>query len=180
MSTNFYARVIPTADEKQELIDAINNDDAKLVEELSQALYGTRDEYNRGKRIPLGQRACGWKFLWNPNVIQIWDSEACNYKWDYIYPLTKEGITNFVSRDDVVITDEYGEVLSAEEFLDMAFNWCLDGIDSKEYYTNPKYDASSYYRNYEECQKWRDLGYEVEYYNFYSDGLRFSTSVSFR
>lgn len=180
MSTNFYARVIPTADEKQELIDAINNDDAKLVEELSQALYGTRDEYNQGKRIHLGQRACGWKFLWNPNVIQIWDSEACNYKWDYIYPLTKEGITNFVSRDDVVITDEYGEVLSAEEFLDMAFNWCLDGIDSKEYHTNPKYDASSYYRNYEECQKWRELGYEVEYYDFYSDGLRFSTSTSFR
>jgi hypothetical protein len=29
-------------------------------------------------------------------------------------------------------------------------------------------------------QKWRDLGYEAEYYDFYSDGLLFSTSVDFK
>lgn len=179
MSTNFYARIIPTADEKQELIDAINNDDAKLVEELTHTLYGTRCDYNQGKRIHLGKRSGGWKFLWNPNVIRMWDFEVRAYKWDYIYPLTKEGITKFVKRDDVIISDEYGVVMTPEEFLDMAFNWCVDGIDGKEYQSNPKYDASPYYHNYDIEQKWRDLGYEVEYYDFYSDGLRFSTSIEF-
>ena len=76
-------------------------------------------------------------------------------------------------------SDEYGVIITPEEFLDMAFNWCVDGIDGKEYQTNPKYDASPYYHNYDIEQKWRDLGYEVEYYDFYSDGLRFSTSIEF-
>lgn len=179
MSTNFYARIIPTADEKQELIDAINNDDAKLVEELIHTLYGTRCDNNQGKRIHLGKRSCGWKFLWNANVIRIWDPIACAYQWDYLYPLTKEGITKFVNRDNVIITDECGVVLTPEEFLDMAFNWCTDGLDSKEYQTNPKYDAPRYYHDYVNEEKWRELGYEVEYYNFYSDGLCFSTSIEF-
>lgn len=180
MSTNFYARIIPTADEKQELIDAINSDDFKLVEELTQKIYGSRTEYNGdGRNIHLGKRSCGWKFLWNPNVVRVWNSEECDYQWDYVYPLTKQGIIDFVMRDDVIISDEYNEVLDPEEFLDMAFNWCIDGLDGKEYHTNPKYDAPHYYRNYEDDQKWKDLGYEVEYYDFYSDGLRFSTSVDF-
>lgn len=181
MSTNFYARIIPTESEKQELIDAINNDDINRVEELTQALYGTRMDYNgSGKRIHLGKRSCGWKFMWNSNVIRIWDPIACAYQWDYLYPLTKEGITKFVMREDVVITDEYGEVMNGDEFLDMAFNWCVNGLDSKEYQTNPKYDAPHYYCNHDEKQKWRDLGYDAEYYDFYSDGLLFSTSVDFR
>jgi hypothetical protein len=83
-------------------------------------------------------------------------------------------------REDVEITDEYNEVISAEVFLDMAFNWCVDGLDGKEYYTNPKHDAPMYYNDYTEDMKWRELGYNPEYSDFYSDGLRFSTSVSFR
>lgn len=181
MSTNFYARIIPTENEKQELIDAINNDNPFLVRELSYKLYGHRDEYTGcGNVIHLGQRAAGWKFLWNPNVSKVYKPDICQYDWDYVYPLTKEGITNFVMREDVEITDEYNEVISAEDFLDMAFNWCADGLDGKEYYTNPKHDAPMYYNDYTEEMKWRELGYKPEYSDFYSDGLRFSTSVSFR
>lgn len=183
MGTNFYARIIPQYSEKQELVDAIINDaDPDFIEELTQKLYSTRNEYTGyGSRIHLGKRSGGWKFLWNPNVVKIWDSDACEYAYNYVYPLTREGITNFVMREDVIITDEYGEVQDPEEFLEMAFNWCKDGLDGKEYQTNPKYVSSrgTYYPDTERNNFWRVLGYEPEYYDFYSDGLRFSTSVSF-
>ena len=181
MGTNFYARIIPQESEKQELISAINDDNPHLVEELSHKLYGSRNEYSGlGNRIHLGKRSGGWKFLWNANVVKVWDEDACEYAWNYVYPLTKEGITTFVMREDVEITDEYGEVQDAAEFLEMAFNWCKDGLDGKEYQTNPKYDAGTYWgEDPKTLEKWNSLGYYPEYYDFYSDGLRFSTSVSF-
>ena len=80
MGTNFYARIIPSEKAKHELIEAINNDNPDLVEELTQELYGSRDEYSGiGSRIHLGKRSGGWKFLWNPNVVKVWDDEACEY-----------------------------------------------------------------------------------------------------
>ena len=180
MGTNFYARIIPQESDKQALIEAINNDQPDLVEELTQKLYGTRNEYiGQGSRIHLGKRSSGWKFLWNPNVVKVWDSDTCDMVYNYVYPLTKEGIMKFVMRDDVVITDEYGEVWDNWEFFNEALNWCKDGLDGKEYQTNPKYDAGTYYPSPERDNFWRELGYEPEYYDFYSDGLRFSTSVEF-
>jgi hypothetical protein len=182
MGTNFYARIIPKEEDKQRLIDAINDDRNNLVIELSQELYGNRNEYTgKGNIIHLGKRSGGWKFLWNPNVIKVWDGDECEYAYNYIYPLTKEGITNFVMREDVEITDEYDEVQNSEEFLKMAFNWCIDGLDSKKYQTDPKYakDRGVYYPDTERNNFWRGLGYNPEYYNFYSDGLRFSTAVVF-
>lgn len=180
MGTNYYGRIIPTADEKQKLIDAINDDNPTLVKKLTHKLYGSRDEYiGEGNIIHLGKRSGGWKFLWNPNVIEAWDNETHEYKPKYIYPLTKKGITDFCMREDVVIYDDYGRKLDSKEFLDMAFNWCLDGLDSKEYHTNPKYKAPSFYGDSERQKLWKQLGYKVEYYDFYSDGLLFSTSTSF-
>jgi hypothetical protein len=180
MGTNFYARIIPKEEDKQKLIDAINNNQYDIIEDLASELYGRRDDYSGiGNEIHLGRRSGGWKFLWNPNVIKVWDSEACDYAYNYVYPLTKEGITNFVMREDVIITDEYGETQDPKEFLEMAFNWCIDGLDGKEYQTNPKYNAGTYRPDTEREKLWKDLGYKPEYYNFYSDGLRFSTSINF-
>ena len=111
MGTNFYARIIPSEKDKQELIDAINNDNPDLIEELTQKLYGARNEYSGiGARIHLGKRSGGWKFLWNPNVVKVWDNDLGEYIHDFVYRLTKDGITSFVMREDVVITDEYDEV----------------------------------------------------------------------
>ena len=180
MGTNFYARIIPKEEDKQKLIDAINNNQYDVIENLASELYGRRNDYSGiGNEIHLGKRSGGWKFLWNPNVIKVWDSEACDYAYNYVYPLTKEGITNFVMREDVIITDEYGEQQDPKEFLEMAFNWCIEGLDGKEYQTNPKYNAGTYYPDTEREKLWKELGYKPEYYNFYSDGLRFSTSINF-
>jgi hypothetical protein len=82
-------------------------------------------------------------------------------------------------RDDVIIYDEYGTQFKAEDFLNMAFNWEPNGLTSKEYQENPKYDAPPYFECQREKKKWEDFGVKVEYYEFESDGLRFSTSINF-
>jgi hypothetical protein len=191
MGTNFYARIIPKEEDKQKLIDAINNNQYDIIEDLASELYGKRNDYSGvGNEIHLGKRSSGWKFLWNPNIIKVWDSEACDYAYNYVYPLTKEGISNFVMREDVIITDEYGEQQDPKEFLEMAFSWGEpDGYTGKTYEKSHK--GESGYKNYywsekyqrsmhsEKDEMWFDLGYIVEYYDFESDGLRFATSVNF-
>ena len=191
MGTNFYARIIPKEEDKQKLIDAINNNQYDVIENLTSELYGRRNDYSGvGNEIHLGKRSGGWKFLWNPNVIKVWDSEACDYAYNYVYPLTKEGITNFVMREDVIITDEYGKQQDPKEFLEMAFSWGEPGGYTGKTYEESRKEESSY-RNYywskkyqrsmhsENDEMWFDLGYIVEYYDFESDGLRFATSVNF-
>ena len=200
MGTNFYARIIPKEGDKQKLIKMIQDDDFNNIADFASELYNERNEYTRkGNVIHLGKRSCGWKFLWNPNVIRYCDGyidpETKEFvpvwKYDQIYPLTKQGITDFCNREDVIITDEYGETFSAEEFLEMAFSWGQpDGWTGKTYEEDPKSGPSSY-RNYYWSDKyqrgmhsqademWFDLGYIVEYYDFEADGLRFSTSINF-
>ena len=168
------------------------------IEDLVSELYGNRNEYSRrGNVIHLGKRSGGWKFLWNSNVIRYVEGYLDEnkqyvpvYKYDYVYPLTKQGITDFCNRKDVVITDEYGTTYDPEEFLEMAFSWGQpDGYTGKTYEESHKEDSC--YRNYywsekyqrgmhsKEDEMWFDLGYIVEYYDFEADGLRFSTSINF-
>lgn len=198
MGTNFYARIIPKEDEKNELINMIANNQFDEIVDLASELYDRRNEYTRkGNVIHLGKRSCGWKFLWNSNVIRYADGYLDEnkqyvsvYKYDYVYPLTKQGITDFCNRKDVVITDEYGEQYTPEDFLEMAFSWGEpDGYTGKTYEESRKEDSC--YRNYYWSEKyqrgmhtkddemWFDLGYVVEYYDFESDGLRFATSINF-
>lgn len=198
MGTNFYARIIPKEDEKNELINKIVNNKFDEIEDLASELYGNRNEYTReGNVIHLGKRSCGWKFLWNPNIIRYCDGyidpETKEFvpvwKYDQVYPLTKQGITDFVMRDDVIIYDEYSEQEDPMEFPQMAFSWGQeDGYTSKTY--EDSQERSSYRSYYwsekyqrglwsEKDEMWLDLGYNVEYYDFESDGLRFSTSINF-
>lgn len=197
MGTNYYARIIPKEEDKQRLIDAINNNQYDIIENLASELYDRKNEYTRkGNEIHLGKRSCGWKFLWNPNVIKYAEGYLDEnkeyvsvYKYDYVYPLTKQGITNFCNRKDVIIYDEYGEQFNPKEFLEMAFSWGQeDGYTSKTY--EDSQERSSYRSYYwseryqkglwsEKDEMWLDLGYNVEYYDFESDGLRFSTSINF-
>lgn len=199
MGTNYYARILPKKEDRLKLINLIVNDKSDEIIELASELYGRRDEYtHKGNVIHLGKRSCGWKFLWNPNVIRYADGyldENKEYllvnKYDYVYPLTKQGISDFVMREDVIITDEYGERQDPKEFLEMAFSWGEpDGWIGKTYEEDPRSGPSSY-RNYYWSEKyqrgmhskddemWFDLGYIVEYYDFEADGLRFSTSINF-
>lgn len=198
MSTNYYARIIPSHKRKKELYNAIEANDFPLVNRLTKEMYGSleRDwdsEDSIGGVVHLGKRAGGWKFLWNPNVFPIrhGHSERTNgtYKWIeepntalYTYPLTKKGLHDFIFRDDVRIYDEYDELQDKEEFWNMALSW---GYDKD----NEGWDTASYedkYTSYTVTGELTDLlkseGFKftsLSNSEFYSDGLRFAGFTDF-
>lgn len=186
MGTNYYARIIPKEKDKQTLKEAIDNNDYNTIESMVKQMYSSLDEYShKGGEIHLGKASCGWRFLWNPNIHEYCDGYFDEnkhfvpvYKSWKLYELTKQGITDFIMRDDIEIYDEYGDLEDKQEFLEYALN--KDGIDNKEYYTNSKYEAGYCYPESEESlRRFKNLGFNPSYREFYSDGLRFSTSIDF-
>lgn len=197
MGTNYYARIKPPQEKVEELKKKIDLDHFADINKMVGELYGHRGEYNDGLIIHLGKRSAGWKFLWNPNVKKVYDGYEedehgephAKWKHEYVYPLTKKGISDFLYRDDVFIFSEYyhpneptndpDEKPSADEFLEMAFNWGQrEGWDSKSYH-NDRPDEKLYHIR-ERDLFWRELGFETNYgHDFYSDGLRFSTCIEF-
>lgn len=188
MSTSYFIRrlsiVNDNKDKLKDLIDkSTNGEHFEEILELTSKMYGCVDKYNLDSNVlRIGHQAGGWKFLWVPNCWEcdnghydvenkIWVS---NLEFKKTYDLSKDGITNFVMDHDNVVVDEYGKILDKKEFLEMAFNWCTDGVDIDDYYeANPtllKFDMSSFQT------MWKKYGYEFKsIYSdaFYSDGLRF-------
>ena len=195
MGTNYYARILPTKERKEKLKKLIDGNYFDDIQSEIADMYGSSDEWdeNHGE-IHLGKRSAGWKFLFNPN-------------YERYYPLTKEGLMNFLKRDDVIIYTEYfsfrkdnthskyeytddpdsskSEYLwTAEQFMAMATEWCKDGWDGKAYEEYEKTRNSSYagYEQFGDRKReefWIERGYNPSYYNFYNDGLRWSTCCEF-
>jgi len=208
MGTNYYGRIIPTRERKEEIKKAVDNDDFREIEHLVHITYGNPEyDYESGTfvggEIHLGKRSGGWKFLWNPN----WYKEIKGHtEWEEFpggrsghwvedgfdvikfYDLTKESIKSFIDRDDVEIYDEYGDKQDKEEFFNMALNWGYDkddeGWDGDTYEKwekeqNPNRRTFSHYNEY--CKFIESCGFKVSEYgsDFYSDGLRFATCTDF-
>lgn len=163
----------------------------------------------KGGIVHLGKRSGGWKFLWNPNwyrlpLMHTEKIKTGENSYRYIpvddgfnvfkfYELNRESIKNFINRKNVTIYDEYGEIQNKEEFFDMAVNWGYDpdkpGWDSEsyeQYEINRQTDAMNYYQPYILRSEYidflgRECGFKLTKYNadFYSDGLRFATSLEF-
>lgn len=201
MGTNYYCRKIPSRKRKLELCDLIrNSEDWRNIREEIHKTFDSFDileskEFTEGQ-IHLGKRSGGWKFLWNPNIYII-----NNYHFEEtliepghtkyrsikdpdtyysIYPLTKDGIWNFINQSDIEVYDEYDEKQDKREFFNMALDWGKEnGLDGKTYHTqdNRKYlnPEDKYIRALSKC------GYTIEfpYTDFYSDGLRFATFNEF-
>ena len=191
MGTNYYARILPTLEEKENLKKLIDSDDFYAIEKEVQRLYGESTEYDKGAEIHLGKRSGGWKFLFNPN-------------YERYYKLTKEGLKEFLNKPNVIIYSEYfnsgtgileyiddpDKVNSKEylwtpqQFLYMAFNWGQpDGWDGESYEKWEMSRGKGYqgYTRYGDSREryWREKGYNPSYYNFYNDGLRWSTCCEF-
>ena len=146
MSTNYYLRHKPSFTQINELTDLIRStkdgEHFQEVIDMVNKIYGEPDEYDQSKdwgKLHIGKCSSGWKFQWCPNIIKkdvsyMEDDEyITKYEYEYRYPLTKQGLTEFIMRDDIVVVDEYDEVQDKQEFLDMAFNWDVDGWDSFEH-----------------------------------------------
>ena len=200
MGCNYYAHILPSTEQKQELFDAINNNDFPLVNKLTEEMYGPlkmsyEDNQLIGGVVHLGKRSCGWKFLWNPNLFIVRHGHLEDYKGqrryvedpntvESVYPLTKEGIKSFIDKADVVIYDEYDELQDKEEFWKKALEWGNErddgGWDAASY---EEYEATEHphFHQYtvtgELTDHLRSHGYKftsASNSDFYSDGLRFA------
>ena len=211
MGTNYYCRRIPTKQRKSELCNLIDtsNNFSEIIEQINHTYGSFKLDYNgnpTGNVIHLGKHSGGWKFLWNPNIYvkrnghleteelepghirYLWIEEPDTYY--YVYPLTKDGIWDFINQEDIEVFDEYGKVLDKEEFFDGALNcttWVKNGklveaYDGKSYELSK--ESPSIYLPKEtdkDVIKLKKCGFNVEwpFTDFYSDGLRFSTSNNF-
>lgn len=107
-------------------------------------------EFTNGTTVHLGKRSMGWKFCWN-------------FHKDRYYK-DKESLIAFVKSGRVV--NEYGEELTPDEFLEMAFEWGQpDGLIADVDYMAKKEP------------QW--IKYSSDYYDRIVDGLRVSSSVDF-
>ena len=186
MGTNYYARILPTKERKEKLKKLIDEDSFDEIEDLYQELYVDTE-------IHLGKRSAGWKFLFNPN-------------YEKYYPLTKEGLLNFLKQDNIIIYNEYFKdndgkyeysddpdsaseecLWTPEQFMEMAINWGNNpnnpGWSGREYEEWEKSRGNSLctYTIYGDPHEdyWRKRGYNPEYYNFFNDGMRWSTCCDF-
>ena len=192
MGTNYYARILPTLEEKENLKKLIDSDDFYAIEKEVQRLYGESTEYDKGAEIHLGKRSGGWKFLFNPN-------------YERYYKLTKEGLKEFLNKPNIIIYSEYFNsdngimeytddpdkadskeyLWTAKQFMDMAVNWGKeDGWDGESYEKWESENRPGHYYDYNIYKdphesEWIEKGYKPSYYNFYNDGLRWSTCCEF-
>jgi hypothetical protein len=112
--------------------------------------YNPWDFFTEDVYIHLGKRSGGWKFCWNFHKDKYYQDKA--------------SLEAFVRSGRVV--DEYGTEMTADEFLEMAYNWCTDGWDTQTYYEERPQDRIS----------WMDYS---KHHDTYVDGLRVSSSVEF-
>ena len=145
MGTNFYARRIPT----QEEVAALH----KHIDEIAAGVYSISsmiEEIKIVDDIHLGKRSVGWQFNWE-------------YHPEY-YSDNLESIKEFLSRDDIVIVDEYNTKFSLDEFFNKEIGYCL--------YNDPeKYINGS---QYEENETGRRCVWSIKEWTS-KDGLRFSS-----
>ena len=145
MGTNFYARRIPT----QEEIAALH----KHIDEVAAGVYSISsmiEEIEIVNDIHLGKRSAGWQFNWESHP-------------EY-YSDNLESIKEFLSRDDIVIVDEYNTKFSLDEFFNKEIGYCL--YNDPEKYING--------RQYEENETGRRYVWSIKEWTS-KDGLRFSS-----
>ena len=132
------------------------------------------------ENLHLGKRSGGRKFQWCANIIE----ENCatmengsviiRHKYRCRYPLTKQGITNFIMQENLEVVDEYGDIQNKHEFLEMAFNWCSKGLLPSDETDTYFWDYSSYQEKFKQLGKFGQLGIEFKSpadYSFINDGL---------
>lgn len=204
MSTNYYARIIPTKERKEELKKRIDENDFNSIEALTSELY-SRPYFNYDKQtivggcVHLGHRAGGWKFLWNPNWYKKTKGHTeevfheGGFRVKYVsdgydifkyYDLNKESIKAFIDREDIVIYNEYNEKQDKDDFFNMALNWEIkDGYDHETYTEKHKdnfyYLSNLYVTDYMTFLKEQGFTLNKGNMDFYSDGLRFATTTDF-
>lgn len=196
MGTNYYARIIPSHERKENLKKLIDSDDFDNIKEEVSLMYGSVGGYDKdGGVVHLGKKSGGWKFLWNANQYRVdeghYDMDEGKWISNYViynyYEPNKKSITEFLNRDDVRIFDEYRVEFTFDGFVEET--GCFEEnpvwgngkpcYDAELYIKEHKEGYNSFLYPDEKQQMYADMGFDVKYHEFKSDGLRFSTSTEF-
>ena len=105
-------------------------------------------EFTESASVHLGKRSGGWRFCWNFH--------------DNKYYSTKQELLAFIKSGRVV--DKYGAEQDPEEFIQMALDWCKDGL-----VFNAEYER----------KHGRGFFYGPSRWDREVDGLRVSSSTDF-
>lgn len=137
MGTNFYCKKI-NKKRRKEFSDSLNelsqyitynidNIELDLVEKVKEFIESNSD---LEEEIHLGKRSYGWQFLWDYHNGKYFNSNL-------------DSIKEFLSQDDIIIYDEYGNFYEVEQLFNNELANCLykdathnDGMDGEysEYY----------------------------------------------
>jgi hypothetical protein len=112
--------------------------------------YSPWDIFTEDIEVHLGKRSGGWKFCWNFHKNRYYSN--------------KESLESFVRSGRII--DEYGTEFTADEFLEMAYNWCPDGWS-----VNAEYEREQIKKG---GHTWGPSHYDLEI-----EGLRVSSSSDF-
>lgn len=149
MGTNIYARLHPDNKERNKLVlkikDAIMTNEPDVYYQIERILEKYQKRY---PVIHLGKRSVGCKFLWAPNS-------------EY-YQTNKRSIDLFLHRKDVILYNEYGDILTPQEVWEEYAN--CDGLTDEEWIKEQPED------------EWM---FENHYDNITVEGLRFANTNDF-
>lgn len=150
MGTNFYLRKKLSEYEKEIGMQYLNDDDYDSLRDLIP------------EDIHIGKRSGGWKFLFNANNFEYFDT-------------TKKSLIDWLKSGQII--DEYNQKYTFEEFWNNERP--IKGWDLKEYYEQSKEDV--YYVESKTIQKFKEL-FDIDvnlHGEFYIDNLRFTTFDEF-
>lgn len=141
MGTNFYARIIPKEKDIKRVHRIIDNYLKGYALEIDDDILK-----DFAQKIHLGKKSFGWQFLWQDNP---------RYYQDNL-----ESIREFLSRNDVIIYNEYEERFTLNEFLNNEIGPCL--YNDQERFISGRQYAEKYNEPYRDFREWIS-----------DDGLRF-------
>ena len=158
MGTNFYLRRKLSQEEKQHIIDNVNNSNWEEVRECLP------------EDIHIGKRSGGWKFLWDAHYFKY-------------YEPTKPALMEWLKSGEII--DEYGQKFTFDQFINDELDGFLEeGWDIESYYEDhPKekyhwFDFASRINDF--IRKCPDLKVPINKYGeFYIANLRFTVSEDF-
>ena len=136
MGTNFYARHIPTAKEREQM-------EALLItsqwERLKEVLNESTKEYH------IGKRSCGWQFLFHSST------KGAPWRDD-----TLQSIKDFLEKEDIEIINEYGDSFTPKQFWGEEIGYCL--YNDPEKYIN----CIQYYKEHPKENVWGTFEFTTE------------------
>ena len=153
MGTNYYAYKKLTKEQKNKIVQSLEND------EYDSVIFDINQLSNE---VHIGKQSYGWKFIFNPNLFKY-------------YEPTIKSIDDYLRGDNILLKDEYGRKISIDEFWKMVEN-SKDKLDNREY--NQKHHDEMMFLYGSKCDEIYKQ-YNPSYFEFYNDGLRFSISSEF-